>query len=604
MDDEERERLLERERLQIQVIRQLDLEDLVVEEVDHSDEEDIDGDPDEEYALFLSQYHSDASLPPPSSAEFNFDTYIAPLHTYLGDVEDTRHRTAFLDGGAILNLPLFCLGASAFLDGALFVDETNNEVIVNNFGKLVLLQDGKRGCLCVWTGWDLSFTEPFHPSALSHGVVLFPGATLPLRVIEPHLVAAVERALTQDDIPCTIGVIRIHRDTATRRTKSASIGTTAEIRQFGRLGDGSLNVVTRGQQRFRLRRSWTDVEGVPYGEIQVIEEDLPLRIPRDAFGKSAPLSNMPCSQGVSHNLSPKYSHVNMQRSKNEENDSEPNSEESFESELSLMERKIHLSVVGSSYVHDTMDESANDNDVKFMHNSDQEIRSNLDSRTGKCSTSGKQSSKEELSRCKNICAYPSYKISKAFWPHWAYRMFDSYSLAQRAADMWKRIVGMPDMDSLIKKPDILSFHIASKIPVSESTRQELLDIDGIAYRLRREIELLESIDLIRCKSCETIIAKRSDMLVMSSEGPLSAYVNPGGYVHEIMTLYKANGLALVGSAATDYSWFPGYAWTIATCATCKTQMGWLFTARNKQLKPSYFWGIRSCQLAEEIRQNL
>jgi len=87
MDDEERERLLERERLQIQVIRQLDLEDLVVEEVDHSDEEDIDGDPDEEYALFLSQYHSDASLPPPSSAEFNFDTYIAPLHTYLGGTQ-------------------------------------------------------------------------------------------------------------------------------------------------------------------------------------------------------------------------------------------------------------------------------------------------------------------------------------------------------------------------------------------------------------------------------------------------------------------------------------------------------------------------------------
>ncbi|KAG5018816.1 hypothetical protein JHK87_014671 [Glycine soja] len=311
---------MERERLQIQVIRQLDLEDLEVEEVDHSDEDDTDDEPDEEYALFPSQYNSDTSPPPPSSAEFNFDTYIAPLHTYLGDVEDTRHRIAFLDGGAILNLPLFCL----------------------------------------------------------RGVVLFPGATLPLRVIEPRLVAAVERALTQDDIPYTIGVV----------------------------------------------------------------------------------------------------------------------------------------------------------------------------------------------------------------------------------DMWKRMVGMPDMDSLIKKPDVLSFHIASKIPVSESTRQELLDIDSIAYRLRREIELLESIDLIRCKSCETIIAKRSDMLIMSSEGPLSAYVNSGGYVHEIMTLYKANGLALTGSAVADHSWFPGYAWTIATCATCKKQIGWLFTARNKQLKPSSFWGIRSCQLAEEIRQNL
>lgn len=48
------------------------------------------------------------------------------------------------------------------------------------------------------------------------------------------------------------------------------------------------------------------------------------------------------------------------------------------------------------------------------------------------------------------------------------------------------------------------------------------------------------------------------MLVMSSEGPLGAYVNPSGCVHEIMTLYKATGLALQGSAVKEYSWFPGY----------------------------------------------
>lgn len=52
------------------------------------------------------------------------------------------------------------------------------------------------------------------------------------------------------------------------------------------------------------------------------------------------------------------------------------------------------------------------------------------------------------------------------------------------------------MDGLVKKPDLLSFYIASKIPVSESTRQELLEIDGVSYRLRREIELLESFDLV------------------------------------------------------------------------------------------------------------
>lgn len=39
------------------------------------------------------------------------------------------------------------------------------------------------------------------------GVVLFPDATLPLRVIEPRLIAAVERAMTQTDSCYTIAVV-------------------------------------------------------------------------------------------------------------------------------------------------------------------------------------------------------------------------------------------------------------------------------------------------------------------------------------------------------------------------------------------------------------
>jgi len=48
------------------------------------------------------------------------------------------------------------------------------------------------------------------------------------------------------------------------------------------------------------------------------------------------------------------------------------------------------------------------------------------------------------------------------------------------------------------------------------------------------------------------------MLVMSSEGPLGAHVNPSGYVDEVMTLYRTNGLALLGIPVKEYSWFPGY----------------------------------------------
>lgn len=70
------------------------------------------------------------------------------------------------------------------------------------------------------------------------------------------------------------------------------------------------------------------------------------------------------------------------------------------------------------------------------------------------------------------------------------------------------------MDGLVKKPDLLSFYVASKIPVSQSTRQELLDIDGVTYRLRREIELLECFDRIQCKSCQVILY--CDILVIRS----------------------------------------------------------------------------------------
>ncbi|KAF2285340.1 hypothetical protein GH714_000165 [Hevea brasiliensis] len=489
MDDQG---ILEAERYQMEQIRELEFEELQVEEVEESNSSD-----DEQ-------------------------------------VEDTHRRLAFLEAGAILTLPLFYL----------------------------------------------------------EGVVLFPGAILPLRVIHPNFISAVERALTQVDAPYTIGVVRAYRDHDSRQLRFATIGTTAEIRQYRRLEDGSLNVVTRGQQRICLRRRWIDVEGVPYGEFQIIQEDLPLRAPQDAFGKLAPLCNF-----NGHNVS--YT-VPSKVSLHGHGDSDNDSEESLEIEVSLAEKGTHHSVIDSCCNYDMMDESTSSGDEKF--NSEIKFVSSRTSDSGPSSTPAKQSHGEGSKRhWKNTNLNQFRTVPRAFWPYWVYRLYDSYCLAERAADMWKQIVGVPSMDGFVKKPDLLSFCIASKLPVSESTRQELLEIDGISYRLQQEIDLLKSFNLVRCKNCQTVIARRSDMLVMSSEGPLGAYVNPHGSVHEIMTFYRINDLALEGVAATEYSWFPGYAWTVAYCANCESHMGWLFTATKKKLEPRSFWAIRSAQVADDIQ---
>jgi len=42
------------------------------------------------------------------------------------------------------------------------------------------------------------------------GVVLFPEATLPLRVVQPNFISAVERALVQVDNPFIVGVVSEH----------------------------------------------------------------------------------------------------------------------------------------------------------------------------------------------------------------------------------------------------------------------------------------------------------------------------------------------------------------------------------------------------------
>ncbi|CAI9755667.1 unnamed protein product [Fraxinus pennsylvanica] len=470
-----------------------------------------------------------------ASGHFTYDRSLAASHSYLGEAEEIHSRMGFLEGGAVLILPLFYL----------------------------------------------------------EGVVLFPEATLPLRAVLPSYKAAFERALKRDYAPCTIGVVCVERDIVNRRYNLATTGTTAEIKQYRRLEDGTVNVVTRGQQRFRIRRSWTDDDGALVGEVQIIREDLPLRTPWEAVGKLAPLKNLQIG-GISKVRPLTGSQANPNNYE-DGNDSDALSDGSFEMLLTETERKLHQSGLCSCYGSDTIDESTSSDGEKFGQDLEcQPGRPQLDN--GDASPGVGKTGFLDVQPCNRV-DQEKYPIShlrdvpRAFWPGWVYRMYDSYSLAQKAADRWKNVVSTPSMDGFVMKPILLSFQIAGKIPVSDSTRQELLEIDSISYRLRREIELLESLDRICCKICQTLFAKRSDILVMSTEGPLGAYVNAYGFVYEILTLRKAQGIAIVGVPVRDYCWFPGYVWQVTQCITCGYSTGWFFTALKKEMRPFTFWGV-------------
>lgn len=64
--------------------------------------------------------------------------------------------------------------------------------------------------------------------------------------------------------------------------------------------------------------------------------------------------------------------------------------------------------------------------------------------------------------------------------------------------------------------------------------------------------------MLYCKECGRPIAHKGDLFSLSVVGPQGTYVNPGGYVHETITVLRAKNVQDVTSASKEHSWFPGY----------------------------------------------
>ncbi len=73
---------------------------------------------------------------------------------------------------------------------------------------------------------------------------------------------------------------------------------------------------------------------------------------------------------------------------------------------------------------------------------------------------------------------------------------------------------------------------------------------------------------------------------------MNAFLNPGGYVHETLTVYKLiNFRVSRDPPSTQHSWFPGYGWQILSCKNCGGHLGWKFSTTNEKLTPQKFWGL-------------
>ncbi|XP_036389547.1 protein cereblon-like isoform X2 [Megalops cyprinoides] len=187
------------------------------------------------------------------------------------------------------------------------------------------------------------------------------------------------------------------------------------------------------------------------------------------------------------------------------------------------------------------------------------------------------------------------------WPAWVYSLYDSEILMSRVKRQLHEWDENLKDDSLPTNAIDFSYRVAACLPIDDTLRFQLLKIGSAVQRLRCELDIMDRCTLLCCKQCQdTEITTKKEIFSLSLYGPMAAYVNPHGFVHETLTVYKASNLNLIGRPSTLHSWFPGYAWTIAQCRTCSSHMGWKFTATKKDLSPQRFWGLTRSALLPRI----
>ncbi len=130
--------------------------------------------------------------------------------------------------------------------------------------------------------------------------VLFPGGPLPLRIFEPRYVDMISSCMKAG---IGFGVLLARPGSETGPATLHEIGTVAKIVDWDQLTDGTLGVVVVGEERFALRSSRCQADGLNVGVVELLEPEPTVPLP-ERFRDMARLL-----EGVFEDLGPHYAHI-------------------------------------------------------------------------------------------------------------------------------------------------------------------------------------------------------------------------------------------------------------------------------------------------------
>ncbi|MBN1411438.1 MAG: hypothetical protein JW969_11390 [Spirochaetales bacterium] len=80
-----------------------------------------------------------------------------------------------------------------------------------------------------------------------------------------------------------------------------------------------------------------------------------------------------------------------------------------------------------------------------------------------------------------------------------------------------------------------------------------------------------------CVRCKTSISDKKYMITVTGDSPFHTFTNPHGFSFNIITFGYCENVMEVSEPVGEYSWFPGYLWSILACRECHEHLGWRFS---------------------------
>jgi hypothetical protein len=91
-----------------------------------------------------------------------------------------------------------------------------------------------------------------------------------------------------------------------------------------------------------------------------------------------------------------------------------------------------------------------------------------------------------------------------------------------------------------------------------------------------------------CVRCGALVTQGRWRLAMGGDHEHVVF-NPAGILFRILCFKEAPGVSPVGPPSGEFTWFRGYQWRLAPCASCATHLGWLY--QGDGMRPAVFFGL-------------